>query len=233
MYGTIPQQDARVGEVTSGGTVDDKSSTSVMMTANHKGVVATEVIPLCSSSPSSSYSFPSFLLFLVPERCPMAWSVINNSLAISGCILIVGMITTQHHRFERPYATAFHMIWEFAACFFWTLETSLSATYRRYYLHQPKLAWYIKLEIFIAAYFMAATFWVLLKWRIKHKPISDETIWVTILDTSFYIYLAVRQCLKGMSNDVEADLLQLHLDDEVIATEAAFNNSIKECHCWC
>ncbi|CAB9512544.1 expressed unknown protein [Seminavis robusta] len=148
-------------------------------------------------------SFPPLLLPLVPEKSPVAWTVVNNSLAISGCVLIVDMVYAKGQLDERPFATAFYLIWEFLTCFFWTLETSLSATYQYYYLETQQLAWYTKLEIVIAAYFTGTTFWMLYQWNVMNQPIENDKVGEIILDTSFYIYLAARSCTRATSAEEE------------------------------
>jgi hypothetical protein len=68
------------------------------------------------------------------------------------------MVFAEGHPYEEPFATAFYLIWEFTLCFFWTLESTLSATYQIYHLQGPDLPWYTKLELIMAAYFMLRLF---------------------------------------------------------------------------
>jgi hypothetical protein len=162
----------------------------------------------------SSPSFPSTLLFLVPEKSPITWTALNNTLAISGCILIIEMVLAKGDSYARPFATAFYLIWEFAICFFWTLETTLSSAYQIYHLHEPNLPWYTKLEIIIAAYFMVTTFWMLKQWDIMDQPILDEDIGELVLDTTFYVYLAARRCYQATIMHDKTQPLQLQLNEE-------------------
>ena len=100
-------------------------------------------------------------------------------------------------------ATAFCLIWEFLTCFFWTLETSLSASYQYYHLQTAHLAWYTKLEIIIAMYFTGTTFWMLYQWNVMNVPIKNEELGEIILDTSFYVYLAARSCTRAAAAEEE------------------------------
>jgi hypothetical protein len=141
--------------------------------------------------------FPSSLLSFVPETNPRHWVWINNSLAISGCILVLDLTYARVELSERPFANGFYLLWEFSTCFFWTIESSLSATYQRYHLHVP-LKWSTKFEIAIAGYFLASTAWIILEWNIN-KDKGQEGIWEIALDASFYVYLAIKGCRRTES----------------------------------
>lgn len=156
----------------------------------------------------SSSSFPSALLFLVPEENPIAWTAANNTLTISGCILILDMVLAKGDPCE------FSLIWEFATCSSWFLETTLSATYQIYHLKEPNLRWYTKLEVIVAAYFTATTFWMLKQWDVMNQPILDQDIGEVVLDWSFYLYLTVRRCFRATTTDGTTQPPQLQLDEE-------------------
>jgi hypothetical protein len=153
---------------------------------------------------TGTYSrFPSRLLPLVPERTPRIWTIINNILAASGCFLILDLcyanwgIPDDDPTEERPFARAFFLLWEFAACFFWTAESGLSACYQHWYLRQP-LAWHTNFELVIAGYFLMSTFQMLWEWNLLEYDM--DTIWDIALDTSCYMYLAIRSC-KRIADD--------------------------------
>jgi hypothetical protein len=190
-------------------------SMSILNDARDEHVAKTGVL--------SSPSFPPSLLFLVPEKSPIAWTAVNNTLAISGCILIMEMVLAKGDPYARPFATAFYLIWEFAICFFWTLETTLSSTYQIYHLQEPNLPWYTKLEIIIAAYFMVTTFWMLKQWDIMDQPILDEDIGELVLDASFYLYLAVRRCHQATIMHDKTQPIQFQLHEQTFrATDRSY-----------
>ena len=151
-----------------------------------------------------SCGFPSSLMVFVPEANPRPWVWINISLAISGCILLLDLIYARDAWSERPFANGFDLLWEFSTCFFWTIETSLSATYQRYHLHVP-IEWYTKLEIAIAGYFLISMIWMVVQWNITEDK-GQEAIWEIALDTSFYVYLAIKGCRRsGSETTPESD----------------------------
>ena len=170
--------------------------------ANDSAVASnTLMISLSVDDPVPASTFLPFFLPLVPEENPVVWAVVNNSLTISGCVLVLDMFYAKGEISERAFAAAFYLIWEFATCFFWTLEASLSATYQRYHLQSSHLPWYTKLEIGIAAYFMGTTFWFLFQWNVMNQPIENEKIGELLLDTSCYMYISVRGCLRSTATE--------------------------------
>ena len=160
--------------------------------------------------------FPSFLLPIVPERYPKAWIILNNIIAISGCLLLAeywyandfGTSTE-----ERPFAIAFYLIWEFVICVVWVLESGLSASYQHVSLQQQSLQWYTKLELWIALFFTVMTAWMLCQWNLTEYHAND--FWWIALDVSFYIYLAIRSCLyPGNTEQEQGNQDKSTLDDE-------------------
>eukprot|EP00548_Thalassiothrix_antarctica_P008085 CAMPEP_0194151654 /NCGR_PEP_ID=MMETSP0152-20130528/49171_1 /TAXON_ID=1049557 /ORGANISM="Thalassiothrix antarctica, Strain L6-D1" /LENGTH=233 /DNA_ID=CAMNT_0038855641 /DNA_START=75 /DNA_END=776 /DNA_ORIENTATION=+ len=138
--------------------------------------------------------FPPFLLPTVPEESPFVWIIINNLLALSGCLLIIEVWYANKYGttlVERPFAQAFFLIWEFSMCFIWIIESGLSATYQYYHLQAP-LKWYNWLELTIAAFFVISTGRMLWEWNFLNYDAA--MIWDIALDTSFYMYLVVRNC---------------------------------------
>mmetsp|Transcript_3481 Transcript_3481/g.7260 ORF Transcript_3481/g.7260 Transcript_3481/m.7260 type:complete len:225 (+) Transcript_3481:18-692(+) len=175
---------------------------SMPVTFPHKSSSNEDVSVSASGSSRNTVidsQFPSQLLPLVPEQSPIVWQVINNTLALSGCLLIVDCLyankyDSTNNLEEKPFAQAYFLIWEFATCFFWTLETGLSIAYQYYALHEHHLPWYSKAELAIAAYFMATTFAMLCQWDLmKYEPSS---VWEISLDTSFYVYMSIRSCQR-------------------------------------
>ena len=192
MYGAFLSQDGSEDGSTANaaagkyhGTMDEITSTWSHDTDNHSDNDD-------NNDNHHSLSFPALLLFLVPERNRIPWMILNDVLAITGCLLVWDMLVAQDDRSERPFARAMDLIWEFATCFFWTMETILSAAHQRYQLHET-LSWHTQLEIIIAAYFLVTTLWTLLQWHVTKRKIKGEEIWELALDTSFYVYLALRQ----------------------------------------
>lgn len=140
--------------------------------------------------------YPSFLIPIVPETNPRPWIILNNIIAISGCLLLVEYwyakdygTTTE----ERPFATGFYLVWEFVICLVWLVESGLSASYQHLTLPEQSLQWYTKLELLIAVYFTITTAWMLYQWNLTEYDANE--IWSIVLDVSFYIYLAIRSCL--------------------------------------
>jgi len=194
-YGsTTPQQDAGHCSINNGDIHQQYSPTSNDKKSMTSFSFDKDFDSDDESSSAPAPSFPCVLLPLVPEVSPLTWIVINNTLALTGCVLIIEMLYAKGEQDERPFATAFSLIWEFGSCFFWTIETSLSACYQHYHLQTEDLAWYTKLEIVIAVYFMLTTLWGLLGWDVMGQDVDNEKIWELLFDTSFYVYLAVRSC---------------------------------------
>lgn len=139
--------------------------------------------------------FPSFLLPIVPETHPRSWIVINNLIAVSGCVLLAEFWYAKDHGTpaeERPFAEGCYLIWEFAICLLWVMESGLSAFYQHASLRKS-LRWYTQLELGIAVYFAITTALMLGRWNLTAYDASE--IWYIVMDASFYIYLAMRSCL--------------------------------------
>lgn len=161
---------------------------------------------------TKSSKFPPSLIVWVPEVSPKLWVFINTTLALSGCVLILEMVYARQMYSERTFANGFQKFWEFATCLFWTLETSLSTAYQKYHLQHvnrdehcrssSSIRWYTKLEIVIALYFFTTTLYALLQWRVI-DPIGTGMIWETSIDTSFYVYLSIRNCFRSNSTEEE------------------------------
>ena len=172
-----------------------------------------DIAPVTNASSSSSgSSFPTCLLPIVPEKCRIGWTVINHSLTLSGCILIIEVWYADKYgtsTIERPFAQAFYLIWEFAICFFWIAESGLSASYQRCHLHN-NLKWYHWLELLIAAYFVISTGWMLCEWDLWNY---DASILSVAVDTSFYMYLSMRNCTKSNSSNPSHDGVTIPMGD--------------------
>mmetsp|Transcript_11015 Transcript_11015/g.17042 ORF Transcript_11015/g.17042 Transcript_11015/m.17042 type:complete len:188 (-) Transcript_11015:151-714(-) len=156
----------------------------------------------------------SFLLHAVPETNPKPWIFVNNTIAISGCFLLVDYWYAMDYGTsteERPFATGFYIVWEFVICLLWVAESSLSACYQHLSLQQS-LQWYTKLELLVAVYFTITTTWMLYQWNINSYDANE--IWSIVLDVSFYIYLAIRSCLYQGNTDQEGNQGESTLDDE-------------------
>lgn len=162
--------------------------------------------------------FQTWMITLVPEVSPFPWTIINNVFAVSGCLLIADLWYTNSDygdpEEERPFATAFFLSWEFSICAFWMLETGLSASYQHSYLRQP-LKWYTKLEMVIAVYFVGTTFRMLWQWDLLQY--DEDRIWEIPVDTSFYVYLALRNWQRTSQ---PSELLSIH------ASEPANSSSV-------
>jgi len=139
------------------------------------------------------------LLRFVPEIHPKPWIILNNIIAISGCLLIAEYWYAKDHDTptERPFATGYYLVWEFGICLFWVIESGLSASYQHVKLEQS-LKWYTKLELVIAVYFTITTAWMLVQWNLTEYNANE--IWWIALDVSFYVYLAIRTYLYRDNN---------------------------------
>jgi hypothetical protein len=145
----------------------------------------------------TSARLPILPLRFAPEYCPRTWTLLNSSLTLSGYILIRDMVFSLKQAKELPFARAFHLVWEFTTCFFWTLEVCLSASYQYYHLDCDSLAWYTRLEIVVAVYFTITTLLDLIQWNIMDEPVSMLEIYEVALDTTFYVYLTLRSFQKA------------------------------------